>query len=459
MYSRPSTAVPPLPILSQPRVLHPNALTPMTMRPEIGRLKGHLAASRPTTAGAASHTPRGLMTGDVALARGGSTRGAIGSPRNSPRGGSARSTRSGSHLLHRGGATRHAMMSSWVQSHAGMGGQLTYKDWSSPDVVFDLIDNDNSGAVTKSELRQFFRGSPLDPTKQEELFDALDIDGSGEVSRDEWRQGFFKAGFDGSAIVGQSTEGLGVLLGLVAAPRLTSFGGNQIKCFEGESRARRPRRVSEGDYESRLLDYECLLESLLREHETTLLQASAPPPPRPSQTILSQLNHLIPPSHCPRAPLLPSRVCVCRPLALLLSRLAADLAYGRMPASVPLAEERGITLHQLRTLWIHIQSRCIPEGWMGVDGKLLSPEKVSMYDVIRYVVKPATRKHGCSYVELVSEGPQRPSWVVIHWWGQPVQEVLASLEQHSKDRGVSDEVASYWIASFAFNQHVNTPFG
>ena len=36
MYSRPSTAVPPLPILSQPRVLHPNALTPMTMRPEIG---------------------------------------------------------------------------------------------------------------------------------------------------------------------------------------------------------------------------------------------------------------------------------------------------------------------------------------------------------------------------------------------------------------------------------------
>lgn len=68
MYSRPSTAVPPLPILSQPRVLHPNALTPMTMRPEIGRLKGHLAASRPTTAGAASHTPRGLMTGDVALA-------------------------------------------------------------------------------------------------------------------------------------------------------------------------------------------------------------------------------------------------------------------------------------------------------------------------------------------------------------------------------------------------------
>jgi hypothetical protein len=82
-----------------------------------------------------------------------------------------------------------------------------------------------------------------------------------------------------------------------------------------------------------------------------------------------------------------------------------------------------------------------------------------MYDIIRYVVKPATRQNQTSYVEMVASGPQRPSWVCIHWWGQPVQEILASLEQHSKDRGVSDEIASYWFAAFAFNQHKNVPFG
>lgn len=203
-------------------------------------------------------------------------------------------------------------------------------------------------------------------------------------------QGFFAAGFDGSAIVGQSTEGLGVLLGLVAAPRLTSLGGAHIKCFE-------------------------------------------------------------------------------------------DLAYGRAPCHIPLAAERGITLHQLRTLWLHVQCRCVPEGWMSVSGELLTPERVDMcdlmpphthlytaqlsrvpyssqcslnealctyyvhlrvrpvcvpcaclsapllggshrYDLMRYVVKPATRKEQCSYVELVAAAPQRPSWVVIHWYKQqPIQ--------------------------------------
>lgn len=234
-YARPSTANAALPGLGEPRVLHPNALLPLTLGSEITRVRQHLTSSRPSTASATmtslAHTPRGLLRGEAALARGGSARSTIGSPRNSPRDAAARSPR------RRGAKSRNGTMSSWIQSHAGSGRTLTYKQWSSPDVIFDLIDNDGSGSVTKSELRAFFRGSPLDPTKQEELFDALDIDGSGEVSREEWRQGYFAAGFDGGAIVGQSTEGLGVLLGLVAAPRLTSFGGTQIKCFEGAASA------------------------------------------------------------------------------------------------------------------------------------------------------------------------------------------------------------------------------
>ena len=32
-------------------------------------------------------------------------------------------------------------------------------------------------------------------------------------------------------------------------------------------------------------------------------------------------------------------------------------------------------------------------------------------------------------------------------------EILAILEQHSQDRGVSEEVASYWISAFSSNLH------
>lgn len=113
-------------------------------------------------------------------------------------------------------------LTDWVKAQTGVFNTLSHKDWSSPDVIFDLIDADLSGSVSKVELRQFFRGSPLDVAKQEELFDALDMDGSGDVSREEWRAGFFAAGFDGSAIVGQSAAGLGVLLSLVQVRVLPS---------------------------------------------------------------------------------------------------------------------------------------------------------------------------------------------------------------------------------------------
>ena len=101
-------------------------------------------------------------------------------------------------------------MQSWLKSNVlGGHGQLTYKDWTSPDVIFDFIDTDKSGQVSKAEIMRFFRSSPLDYEKQEEMFSQLDVDGSGEVSREEWRQGFFAAGFDGTAIVGQSESGSG----------------------------------------------------------------------------------------------------------------------------------------------------------------------------------------------------------------------------------------------------------
>lgn len=105
------------------------------------------------------------------------------------------------------------------------------------------------------------------------------------------------------------------------------------------------------------------------------------------------------------------------------ARACADLCRGRVPTRIRRLEERGVTLSQLRVLWHHVVSRCEAEGWMDVNGQLLLAEDVTMYDLVRYVLKPATRsvvgKSSCSYVEFVATAPQQPSWVVIHWWGQP----------------------------------------
>ena len=182
VYFRPGTAsCTPLPILTAPRVLHPDALTPMSPAGELRRVQDHLAttsrpstvsSSRPATAqrgggtlGSRPVTPR--LASELTSPRSSS----LGSPRTprrgytpravSPRRGGA--SHAGGGRGGGGGAPRRAQsnMSSWVQSHAGAFGELTYRDWSSPDVLFDLIDTDGSGSVTKSEVHGRWRPRQL----------------------------------------------------------------------------------------------------------------------------------------------------------------------------------------------------------------------------------------------------------------------------------------------------------
>eukprot|EP00403_Amphidinium_massartii_P037026 CAMPEP_0178445434 /NCGR_PEP_ID=MMETSP0689_2-20121128/40157_1 /TAXON_ID=160604 /ORGANISM="Amphidinium massartii, Strain CS-259" /LENGTH=45 /DNA_ID= /DNA_START= /DNA_END= /DNA_ORIENTATION= len=39
-----------------------------------------------------------------------------------------------------------------------------------------------------------------------------------------------------------------------------------------------------------------------------------------------------------------------------------------------------------------------------------------------------------SYKELVSSGPSTPTWYCCHWWGEPIIDFLACIEEHSKLR-------------------------
>lgn len=80
---------------------------------------------------------------------------------------------------------------------------------------------------------------------------------------------------------------------------------------------------------------------------------------------------------------------------------ATPVAAGAMKV-----EERGITLRQLRAVWAHVQARCTVDGWTNVRGELLTLDDVTLYDVVRYVIKPSTHFRGCSYVEFVASSAE-----------------------------------------------------
>ena len=72
---------------------------------------------------------------------------------------------------------------------------------------------------------------------------------------------------------------------------------------------------------------------------------------------------------------------------------------------------------------------------------------MTLYEVCRHVIKPATEAKRCSYVELVAQDEQRPRWFVSHWWGEPVALFLRCLEQHAADHNLSDN-AAYWVCAY-----------
>ena len=119
---------------------------------------------------------------------------------------------------------------------------------------------------------------------------------------------------------------------------------------------------------------------------------------------------------------------------------------------IPLAEHRGIMLKQLRAICEHVHRRCIGENWVNTDGERLEGRHVTMYDCAAYVIKPATRKKKNSLVEHIARGPQTPTWFVSHWWGLPLFELVACLEQHARDRQLDPNTTTYWISAFALSQ-------
>ena len=139
---------------------------------------------------------------------------------------------------------------------------------------------------------------------------------------------------------------------------------------------------------------------------------------------------------------------------------AADFSrLGTQKTPIEKTELRGITLPQLEQLddFIerHADEHGVLHGWLDRKGQPLHKDRINLYDVVKYVVKPATKEHKCSYVELVAPAgtsSQRPKWFVSHWWGEPVKDFIKALKNHAKVRGLASTDA-YWVCAYANNQH------
>lgn len=142
--------------------------------------------------------------------------------------------------------------------------------------------------------------------------------------------------------------------------------------------------------------------------------------------------------------------------------------HGSVPITPMPAELRGITYRQLSAILVNIQRRCVQEKWIGRDGNLLTPDKVTLYDVSKYIIIPYTETSKASFVETLpsTAGTQRPQLYVSHMSGEPFCHIISCIEQMIEDFKVNrtdtdddrrgggmTEDTPMWICAFANNPH------
>lgn len=83
----------------------------------------------------------------------------------------------------------------------------------------------------------------------------------------------------------------------------------------------------------------------------------------------------------------------------------------------------------------------------------LELQTFNLYHASYWVIKPATLRYICSFVELVAKDAdtQFPCWFVSHAWQEAVCRFVACLHRHAELRNALE--LSYWICAYANNQH------
>jgi len=147
----------------------------------------------------------------------------------------------------------------------------------------------------------------------------------------------------------------------------------------------------------------------------------------------------------------------------IVRRAESNISVGelRSPSGIvriQSTEDRGISIPQLERVLQYVSTYCHVQRWTSSNphapmDEELEADRINLYDLVHWVVKPATKSDQCSYVELVAEGPQLPKWFVSHWWGEPVALFIQCLRQHRMDRELPLKTP-YWVCAYANNQWV-----
>ena len=130
--------------------------------------------------------------------------------------------------------------------------------------------------------------------------------------------------------------------------------------------------------------------------------------------------------------------------------------FGTKSTSIPDPARRGIKSHQLLALKAFIEKHADESGvlltWVDRNGKANRKDSLNLYDLVKYVVNPATAEYKCSFVELVvqegTEGTAIPQWFISHWWGEPVLDFIRCTVEHARVRELGED-ACYWVCAYA----------
>jgi len=118
------------------------------------------------------------------------------------------------------------------------------------------------------------------------------------------------------------------------------------------------------------------------------------------------------------------------------------------------AEHRGTTLAQIERVFACLEENCsawvdhLPAKMSKTSGKPLRIDFLNFYHLSNYLILPLTKPRRCSFVEMMTNQAQTPSWFLSHWWGTPVQGFVESVGKHAATRGLSAD-SSYWTWAFA----------
>jgi len=123
-------------------------------------------------------------------------------------------------------------------------------------------------------------------------------------------------------------------------------------------------------------------------------------------------------------------------------------------------EHRAISLTQLRQVIRFVKEHChrwqdsAPPELSKTPGSPLSIDSLNLHHLSTWVIKPATRTSGCSFVELLTAKPQLPAWYVSHWWGERHIDFVRCVGSHAGARGLPLDT-NYWVCAYA--NRLNSP--